>query len=113
MVGKASSRIQKHKDFIKVLLKAKPKLRQALLTHSDTDCIRCLCDIVFNIRTGKISLSSKERKKLKKYKMLMKNVTTKNVPLKRRRSIFIQKGGGLFTILLPAVLSAVTALIAK
>ena len=41
--------MRKNTDLLRVLHRAKPKLRKAILKHVDSSCIKAICDCVLNI----------------------------------------------------------------
>ena len=98
-----SSCIKKHIDEIKVLRKAKPKLRKAILSEADKDLVLALCEIVINVLNGNVKLSDSERSKLIRYKKALRDLANKKNSVKAKRDILVQRGGFLAALLPPAL----------
>ena len=86
------------------LKKLKPRIKKAIL--SDPQIINAISECVLNLVAGNIQLSSKQKKKLKKYKKDLRILATKTTSKLRKRKILQQKGGGAFLpFIIPAALS--------
>lgn len=77
---------------LKIVLRAKPSLRNELLKHADKELVRILCECVLNILNGNIPINDKEKKKLCRYKNILRSVVRKTKCWKKKRTI-IQRGG--------------------
>jgi len=110
-----SKRLQRHASTLKLLAKAKPKPVSGIIKKSSDDLIKCLCKCSLNLLKVKIPLSQYQKKKLKKYKKPIRDLTKKSTSIKRKRTI-IQRGGfitALLTTLLPTIAGLVGGLIKK
>lgn len=105
-----SVRLKRNLDFLRVLKKANPKQRKAIINDGNKDLILCLCEVIDNILHGTIKLSPKQKKELSKYKKVLRQLVDKKVAIKRKRRLFVQKGGFLPAILGPALGLAATLL---
>jgi SAM-dependent MidA family methyltransferase len=105
-------RLKKHIDELKVLKKAKRKLRQNILEAADNQLIRCLCECCYNVLNGNVKLSQKQKKTLQKHKHHLRNLSAKKTSQKKRRAILVQNGGFLPALLAP-ILSVATTLISQ
>lgn len=98
-------RLNTHKDLLLALHKLKPKYRKALLKSCDEKEIKCICECIHNVLQGKVPIEEKHKKKLKKYKSVLRKLVRKGVN-KVRKNIIIQKGGAFLPIILGSILSA-------
>ena len=96
-----AKRLHNNITHLGVLSKAKKKQRNALLGAANGDLILCLCECILNILNGGITLKPDELKKLEKHKFTLRQLAAKNVPIKERKGILIQKGGFLPALLMP------------
>ena len=97
---KSSSESQ---DVLRVLSHCKPKIRNAILINCENDLIHIICDCVCNVVKGNVpGLTQEKVNKLARHKTSLIKVS-KNVPIKEKRKIFVQKGGEFHPFLLPLV----------
>jgi hypothetical protein len=94
--------IERNFDALRVLKKASPKLRKAILKNSEKELIIALCEIISNVLSGTVKLSGKQRDKLKSHRSSLRKVVDKKTALKDKRRI-LQKGGFLAALLPPAL----------
>lgn len=95
-----------HKDLLSALHKLKPKYRTALLKSCDKEEINCICECIHNVLQGKVPIEDKNKKKLKKYKTVLRKLVKKGTN-KIRKNIIIQKGGAFLPIILGSILSGI------
>ena len=96
-------------DLFRVLSHCKPNIRNAILKNCENDLIHIICDCVYNVVKGNVlSLTQEKVNKLACHKTSLIKLT-KKVPIKEKRKILVQNGGGF----LPFLLSLVALLIAK
>jgi hypothetical protein len=100
------TKISKEKmDLYKSLHKLKPEILQNVIQHLDDNSIDSLCECVYNVIHTDLSLSSKAKQRLRnqlKKKCSKKNlkiITTKKVPVSKRRKALSQEGTGIGLIL--------------
>ena len=104
-------RLERNLDYLKVLCRCNSKQCKALLAGADSDLIKCLCECTSNVIKGNIPVTSGQKKKLSKHKTHLRLLSDKKVPLAKKKAKLVQRGGFLLPLLLPAVMSAVPALI--
>lgn len=97
--------LKTYKDLLSALHTLKPKYQKALLKSCDEDEINCICEIIHNVLKGKVPLEEKAKKKLQKYKELLRKLVRKSTK-KVRKHILVQKGGSFLPIILGSLLSA-------
>ena len=108
-----SSRMQRNADFLRVLSKCNNKQRIGILQSSDSDLIKCICEISLNLLRGVIPVSTSHKKKLKRHKNLLKLLIDKKESIKKKRQHLTQRGGGFLSLLIPPALSILGNLISK
>lgn len=89
-----------------VLKKSKPKLRQILLKHCDSEVIKTICEIVINILNGNHKVPKQIYNKLNKNKKVLRCLACPKKSISVKRKLIIQKGGFL-PMLIGSVLSGV------
>lgn len=87
-------------------MKAKPKLRNAIIRYSDDDFIKTLAEISLNTLNGNIAVDNKTKKKLRAYKRVIRKLACSKQCNKAKRKLIIQKGGFL-PMLIGTILSGV------
>ena len=99
----STARLKRNFDFLKVLQKASPKQRKALLENSSGDLILCIAEVVQNILLGNVKLSKAQKSKLQKYKSVLRTVASKKTKTTNKKKLLVQKGGFLSALLAPAI----------
>ena len=90
--------------FFEILAKSKPQLQKAIFQYGPSDLIIALSEIVLNTLKGVIPLSPKQKRYLARYKKQLRRLVKKSASVSSRRKFFVQKGSGIFSILLPILL---------
>jgi hypothetical protein len=94
---------------INFLSKCNPKLRKYVLEHADKKLIFVLNECMVNFLKGNIKLDEKNFQKLKKHKNSIRLLVNSNC-LKKKKKLFVQKGGFL-PFVLPFVSKAFSLLL--
>ena len=98
-----SAVIKRQFNVLRVLKQATPKLRRAIVENSTSDLILALCEIIHNVLSGTVKLTSAERKSLKRHQALLRKIADKSIPIKKKRALLVQRGGFLPALLGPAL----------
>ena len=108
---KSSSESQ---DLLRVLGHCQPKMiRNAILKNCENDLIHIICDCVYNVIKGNVpDLRQEKVSKIARHKTSLIKLT-KKVPIKGKRKILVQKGGGLLPFLLPLVAPLISKAVSK
>ena len=107
---KSSSESQ---DLLRALCHCKPKIRNAILKNCENDLVHIICDCVYNVVKGNVpGLTQEKVNKLARHKRSLIKLT-KKVPIKEKRKILVQKGGGFLLFLLPLVASLIAKAVSK
>ncbi len=95
-----SQRLKKHAKELVYLQKARPCIRNHLITKADRSLVDCLCECADNILRGNAPLTKLQKEKLKRNKDELRELRKKSVSLKKKKAI-LQKGGFLGSLLAP------------
>lgn len=98
--------VKKHLPILKLIQTAKPKLRKSLISHCDLDFINTLVECVFNTVNGNIPLTETEKRKLKKFKTVLRKVLKTKGGLCKKRKVIVQNGGTFLPQLLQPIVLA-------
>jgi hypothetical protein len=107
-----SENVKKCFDRLRFIASIKnPGLRKKILVSTHDDCLYfALNEIALNTIKGNMKLQTQQKKKLHKYKRLLKNLSLKtNNRVKRRK--LVSQSGGFLPILIPTLASILTTLI--
>jgi hypothetical protein len=94
---------------LRVLKSACPKLRKGITSNCDKGFVNDISECILNVLKGNIKLTDCNKRKLKKYKTVLRTLVDKSRDLSTKKRL-IQKGGFLLP-LLTAVLPILANLI--
>ena len=98
--------------FLKLLQQTESEdQRQSLLETATPSQIRSLSEICNHVLKGHCKLDKESRKKLSKNKKLLRKLANPSKTFKTKRRYLSQRGGGVFTILLPTLISTIAGLL--
>lgn len=101
----------KNRDFLSLLSKnKKKKQRNQLIDIANGSQIKSVTECVMNLLSGNIPLSKHQLSQLKKHRKQMRELTKRQLSIKRKKQILKQKGGFLGAIL-PLAVSAIGSLL--
>jgi hypothetical protein len=112
MADKSLDNIILHKDLLKILAFSKTRYKKAILNKADKQLILSICDIIFNILNGNVHIDNDTKNKLNKHKFFLRRLIEKS-SLQQKKKILIQKGGNILGIILPALITTLSAIFAK
>ena len=103
----------KHHPLLIALAKGDSKLRNTILRTCDVSCIRFIAQIASNLISGSITLTPGQKRRLSKYKNILRELRHRGTSLAAKRKLLIrQKGGaGFLPLVIPLVASALGGLI--
>ena len=88
-------------------------LRRKLLNSLSDECLyKALNEIAVNVVNGKVTFNSATQRKLKKFKEKIKRLSVKTNNKKTMKSL-VRQSGGFLPILIPAIASVVSTLLAR
>jgi hypothetical protein len=98
-----SDKLKKYVPYLRLLFKAKPNVRNAMLRdHCSDDFVRCICECATNVLKGNVPLTPAQKSQLTRRKRLLRKLVLRKASLKTKRKI-IQTGGFLGSILGPII----------
>lgn len=106
-----SNRLRRYHDHLKVLQKARPIERRALISVAQPELINTICECARNILHNRIPLSKKSKRKLYPYRSQLRKLNDKRVGVADKKRILLQKGGFLLPLLLSTVAPIVSSLV--
>lgn len=101
-----SNKLQKYMELLEILQQAKPKQRKQIIEASNNDFIKLLCECCLNILYGPMQITPEQKRKLKKYAPIMRQIASKKQPnksLAKKRELILQNGGFLPALLAPII----------
>lgn len=99
-----SARIKRHYSLLRWLCTAKPKQARAVIKVADNDLVKAVCECALNLLKGTVAVNKKQKRKLRRYKNLMRKLASKSVSVRSKRAL-LQKGSGLLGLMIPAAMS--------
>jgi len=96
-----SPKVLKHKAFLELISKCKPKQRKVNIETADKEQICAICECVLNILNENVTLSAHQLPKLRPYKKVLQDLVNKKVGIQKKRRLLKLKGGFLPFILGP------------
>lgn len=89
-----------HKDLLRVLHRAPPSLRKAILREADKPLIYSICELCDNTLCGNVPLTPTQKQKLKKHKTILKSLAKRGESWLTKKKALTQKGGSFLPLLL-------------
>jgi len=86
--------------YLKSLKQQSPSKRKHLLTNPPKNLVCCICEICQNILSGNIPLKLSSKKRLSRFKHLVRFLAKPKANINKKKKLLIQKGGGTFLPLL-------------
>ena len=87
-----SCRVKKYAATLRVLSRAKPKVKRMVIAKADKQFMNCLCECGKNVFKGNVPLTPRQLRALRPYKNHLRDLVHKKVSLKKKK-IIMQKGG--------------------
>ena len=78
---------------------AKSKLRKAIISNCEKEIIHTISECAFNVLRGNVNLTDCLKKRLRKFKRLLRTLIDNRVPLSRKKRLINQRGVFLFPLL--------------
>jgi hypothetical protein len=78
---------------LRVLKSACPTLRKGIISNCDKGLVNDISECILNVLKGNIKLTDSNKRKLKKYKTVLRTIVDRSRPLSTKKRLIIQKGG--------------------
>src|SRR5215469_2074785 len=98
-----SQTLKRNAAFIRLLHKASPKVRKAMLrSRCTSDFVNCISECCKNVLKGNVPLTPSQSERLRRKRTVVRALALKNTTRKKKRRL-IQSGGFLGFVLGPIV----------
>ena len=91
----------------------RPEKRRAMLENADKGLIKQICECCQLILKGDVPVTYDEKDNLEKHKKVMRALRDKKKSHEEKKDIIVQNGGGFLLSLIPTLIGAVSAMLAK
>lgn len=98
--------VKKHLPLLQLVQKAKPKLRKSVLSNCELDFIKTIVECIYNTLNGNCELSDSEKKKLQRFKSILRKILSTKGGLCNKRKVICQNGGAFLPHLLAPIVTA-------
>lgn len=105
-----SSSLKRRWSTIEALPRLTRQEQKVLLQHGDPALIRALAEICNNLLQDRIPLDKDQKRKLSRFKAILRKLASKSKSVKDKRKILVQRGCFLSS-LIPLVASVVSAIV--
>ena len=99
-----SHTVKKNINLLRALSLMTPKQRKSVLKTADKDLIQSVVECAYNLLLGNVNITPQVKRKLSKYKSVLRRLIKKGDSFKVKKRIIVQQGGG---VVIPLLLSAV------
>lgn len=99
-----SQTVKKNVNLLRALSLMTPKQRKSVLKSADKELIQSVCECAYNLLLGNVNIKPQLKRKLSKYKTILRKLVKKGESFKNKKRFIVQQGGG---VVLPLVISAV------
>lgn len=103
--------ITSQQDLLKILATCKIKMRKAIIKSADKKLILAICESIYNMLSGNLSINKDDLNKLQKFKHTLRKLTLKS-NLQNKKKILNQHGGFL-QFLIPAVITGISEIVSS
>ena len=105
--------VKKHFKFLSKLARANNSQERGLLQRASPGAINALRYLLKSLLLNKFRLSEAQRRKLDKHRNIVKLIAGSKVPPRKRKDILQQRGGQIFSLLIPALAALLPAILGK
>lgn len=92
-----------------ILSKAKPSQRKEILIRAEFELIKAIVECIENVLQGRVDIKKSDIDKLKKFKNVLRRVSTSGEKWKHKKKIILQQGGSF----LPAILQPIVSVLSR
>ena len=81
---------------LRLIAEGTPNQRRHVLNHANKHLLACLCECALNVLEDSVKLNSSEKKALIRHRRKLAILAHPHIPLKHKRQVLRQRGGGKF-----------------
>lgn len=108
----ASKNLKKSIPLLETLSTVRDKnKRNVLLKTFESNLQRAIREISHNLLNGNVQLTAEEKKKLEKFKKVLRLLADTKTKKRRFRKIVVQAGSGFLPAVIPLIVSAISAMV--
>jgi len=89
-----SKRMQEYRNEINLIGNCNSKTQRALFQHAHGDFIRAIVDAIWTTLEGKLPLQPEQLSSVRKNKLTLRRIASKNRTIQQRRRLLCQQRGG-------------------
>jgi len=89
-----SKRMQKYQNELKLIGNCNRRTQRALFKHAQGDFIRAIVDAIWTTLEGKLLLKPEQLSNIRKNKLILQRIASKNRTLQQRRNLLCEQRGG-------------------
>lgn len=97
-----SACVKRNVALLQLLHKSKPAMAKTILKNAPPDLVKALCECSLNVLKGNIKLNAAQKKRLRRYKNILRTLAVKKASAKTRKQM-LQKGGFIGALLGPVL----------
>ena len=97
-----SESVKRQGEMLRFLARAKPSAVKAVVENATPQLVKTLCECCHNVLKGNVPLTPGQKRRLRRHKVNLRQLTKKSLTVKRRKQI-LQTGGFLGALLGPVL----------
>ena len=97
-----SEKVKREQEMLRFLVRAKPPAVKAVVKSASPHLIQTLCECCHNVLKGNVPLTPAQKRRLRRHKTSIRELTKKKLSLKKRKQI-LQQGGFIGALLGPVI----------
>lgn len=110
-IAKPSRKFMKQLPFLQSLRKTKPSARKKFISNSKATQLNSINTLCRNLKGGGIFLTKARKKRLSKYKSIIRQLASPRLSQKAKRQLILNQKGGFISTLLGTLLPPLISLI--
>jgi hypothetical protein len=95
-----SEAVKRQGEMLRFLCRAKPSAVKAVVKNASPQLVQTLCECCHNVLKGNVPLTAVQKRRLRRHKSSLRELTKKKLSVKRRKQI-LQQGGFIGLLLRP------------
>ena len=94
-------KIQKEKYFLKFLFNTTEQQQKILMKHLTKSQMDVLVEVIYNAIMGNLTISDTDKRRLQRYRHVIRKVVSKGLSQKRRKSILLKHFKQIISLIKP------------
>jgi hypothetical protein len=97
-----SESVKRQGEMLRLLARAKPPVVKAVVKNASPHLVKTLCECCHNVLKGNVPLTPVQKRRLRRHKASLRQLSKKKLTVKRRKEI-LQTGGFIGALLGPVL----------